>query len=89
MALDDRLWRSYGLLKSALMISSEETLLHLSHLRMGVNLGRIKDVDIRTVNELFLQVQPAHLQKAQGMKLNDEQRGAARAACIRKRLNQN
>ena len=33
---------------------------------MGVNLGRVKDIDIRTINELFLLTQPAHLQKIQG-----------------------
>jgi protein arginine kinase len=89
LALDDRLWRSYGILRHARTISTEETMLHLSHLRMGVNLGRIKDLDLRTVNELFLLTQPAHLQKIHGTKLNGEQRGAARADLIRRRLGSN
>jgi protein arginine kinase len=86
LALDDRVWRSYGILRHARMIGSEETMLHLSHLRMGINLGRIRDVDLQTVNELFMLTQPAHLQKLHGAKLNGEQRGAARAECIRHRL---
>ncbi len=86
LALDDRVWRSYGALKHARTISSEETMLHLSHLRMGINLGRMKLVDLKTVNELFLLTQPAHLQKVHGARLNGEQRSAARADCIRKRL---
>ncbi|MCG8405857.1 MAG: protein arginine kinase [Phycisphaerales bacterium] len=86
LALDDRVWRSYGALRNARTISSEETMLHLSHLRMGINLGRIKDVDLTTVNELFLITQPAHLQKLNGSRLNGEQRSAIRAELIRRRL---
>src|SRR5437870_3859870 len=59
IALDDKIWRSYAALKYARTISSDETMLHLSHLRMGINLGRIKDLDLATVNELFLLTQPA------------------------------
>src|ERR1043166_6465943 len=77
-ALDDRVWRSYGALRHARTISSEETLLHLSHLRMGINLGRIKDVSLSTVNELFLLTQPAHLQKIHGARLTGELKTSAR-----------
>ena len=44
---------------------------------MGVHLGRVKDVDIRTLNELFLLTQPAHLQKLSGRKLEGDIRRAA------------
>ena len=54
--------------------------------RMGINLGRVKDVDIKTVNELFLMTQPAHLQKLLGRKMDGDVRRAARADFIRKRL---
>lgn len=85
-ALDDRIFRSYGALRHARTISSEETLLHLSHLRLGVHVGRIKDIPIETLNQLFLEIQPAHLQKTHGGKLTGELRSAARADLIRKRL---
>ena len=42
-----------------------------------------------TVNELFLQMQPAHLQKLQGDRLSGEQRSVARAALFRARLSTN
>lgn len=86
LALDDQVWRSYGILKNARTISSDETMLHLSHLRMGINLGRIKDVDLETVNLLFLATQPAHLQKAHRARLTGKQRSIARAELIRDRL---
>ena len=57
--------------------------------RMGLHTGRVKSIDLQTLNELFLQTQPAHLQKLQGERLNGEQRSVARAAMIRSRLSTN
>jgi protein arginine kinase len=87
IALDDKVHRALGLLRSARLLTSEEVLSALSHLRMGINLGRVKDIDIRAVNEMFLQTQPAHLQKLQGKRLEGDVRRAARADFIRNRLN--
>jgi protein arginine kinase len=87
VALDDKVSRALGLLRSARLMATDETLLLLSHLRMGVHLGRVKDVDLRTINELFLLTQPAHLQKIQGKKMEGDVRRAARADYIRARLN--
>jgi len=89
VALDDKVCRALGLLRSARLLTSEEVMFLLSHLRMGINLGRIKDIQIKTINELFLLTQPAHLQKLQGKKLEGDLRRAARADFIRQRLNAN
>ena len=86
VALDDKVHRALGTLRNARLMGSEETLGWLSHLRMGVNLGRVKGIDIRTLNELFLLTQPAHLQKMQGKKLDGDARKALRADYIRQRL---
>jgi len=86
VALDDKVSRALGILRSARLMASEETLYLLSHLRMGVNLGRIKDVDVRTLNELFLMTQSAHLQKMTGRKLEGDVRRAVRADFIRQKL---
>lgn len=85
-ALDDKIWRAMGLLCNARMMSSTEALQCLSHLRMGLHIGRLRKVDLQTINELFLQTQPAHLQKLQGERLSGEQRSIARAALMRSRL---
>jgi len=84
--LEDRVWRAYGMLRSARTITSEETMDLLSAVRMGVNLGLIDDITIATVNELFIQTQPAHLQKLEGKKLESPERDVARASFIRGRL---
>lgn len=85
-ALDDRIFRAWGLLRNARLLTSEEVMFLLSHVRLGVHLGRIKDLDINTVNELFLLTQSAHLQKIMGKKLEGDLRRAERAAFVRQRL---
>lgn len=87
--LDDKVFRAFGLLENARAVSTEETLNLLSHLRMGINLGRLSGIDINTVNELFLQTQPAHLQKLTGEEMTPEQRSVIRADFIRKRFSKN
>lgn len=86
IAIDDRVHRSLSILRAARLISSEETMAHLSHVRLGINLQRVSDVKPQTVNELFLLTQPAHLQKLQGRAMEPNERAAARAAFIRRRL---
>ena len=85
-ALDDIVFRSLGALKSARLMSSEEALRLLSPVRLGIHLGRVKDTEIKTVNELVLMTQPAHLQKLMGKKLDGDERKAARAEFIRHKL---
>lgn len=84
--LEDRIWRAYGILRFARTISSNETLDLLSALRLGVDLGIMKDVDRPAVNELLLSSQPSHLQKLEGTKLSTQERDAKRAMFIRRRL---
>jgi len=84
--LEDRVWRAYGMLKNAHIISSEETLHHLSAIRLGVNLDLIKDIEIQSVNELFIATQPAHLQKLEKRELSAPERDVKRASLIRSTL---
>ena len=86
MALDDKIFRALGLLKFARLLATEDVLFALSHLRLGINLGRIKDIDMRTINELFLLTQPAHLQKVHKTPLESAERNVARATLLRQRL---
>ncbi len=84
--LEDRIWRAYGTLKSAYIITSNETIELLSSLRLGVDLGIIKDFDRQLINELSILTQPAHLQKIEGKKLSPTERDVKRAALIRRKL---
>ncbi|GMV80020.1 MAG: hypothetical protein AMXMBFR7_12040 [Planctomycetota bacterium] len=87
--LEDRVWRAYGLLKHVRVMTSDESMMLLSAVRMGVHLGILPGLDIGTVNELFLFSQPAHLQKLAGKALEAHQRDIRRAEFIRGRLESN
>jgi protein arginine kinase len=84
--LEDKVNRSYGILKSAHIINSQETIELLSLLRMGSDLGLVKDINRRTINELFIITQPAHLQKIENKKLSSQERDLKRAELIRSKL---
>lgn len=84
--LHDRVSRAYGILCTAQTISSEETLHLLSSVRMGVNLGLIKDLDISAINKLFIHTQPAHLQKIRGSELETADRNIQRALYLQSHL---
>lgn len=85
--LHDQIARAHAILKGAQTISSEETMHLLSSVRMGINLGLIDDLEIPTINELFIHTQPAHLQKIRREALASAERNIARASYLRKRLN--
>jgi protein arginine kinase len=85
--LHDRVSRAYGILRTAQTISSEETMHLLSSVRMGVNLGLIHDLEIPTLNKLFIYTQPAHLQKLSGVELDTADRNIERARYLRRYLN--
>ncbi len=84
--LHDQVSRAYGILRNAQTISSEETMHLLSSVRMGIDLELIDGLDMSTINELFIQTQPAHLQKIQHEPLESAERNAVRASYLRRRL---
>ncbi len=84
--LEDKICRSVGVLKNAHIISSQETAELLSMVRLGIDVGVVKDVDRGTINELFIMIQPAHLQKLEGKKLSTPERDEKRANLIRTKL---
>ncbi|MFH1394731.1 MAG: protein arginine kinase [Candidatus Omnitrophota bacterium] len=84
--ISDRIFRSYGTLKSARIITSSETIKLLSSIRLGIDLGLIKDITVGEVNEVLLYMQPAHLQKINGREISPYERDVKRADLIREKL---
>lgn len=85
MRIEDMVYRSYGILKNARILSSEECMKHLSNVRLGKNLGIIK-AEI-PINELLVYIQPGNIQKIEGKELSPFERDVARAAYVRERIN--
>lgn len=84
--LEDRVWRSWGLLRNARLMTSEEAMRHLSSLRLGVVMGVFDAVELSELQRLFLYSQPAHLQSLEGRELESGDRDVVRARFIRKQL---
>ncbi|MCX7918163.1 MAG: protein arginine kinase [bacterium] len=83
--VEDIVYRAYGILTQARLISARETINLLSQVRLGVNLGWI-DIPLVTINELMFITQPAHLQRLFGKELDSRMRDILRAKLIRERL---
>ena len=84
--LDDRIYRALGTLRAARLLGTEEAMKLLSRVRLGVYMNRLDGVEARTVNQLFLQIQPAHLQPAAGPAFSAEELREVRATLIREAL---
>lgn len=85
---EDTIWRSYGLLANARLLSADECMTLLSDLRLGVTMGMIKDVSLETVNRLLAEAQPATLIAQAGRNLDAPARDQLRAQTVRERLAQ-
>jgi protein arginine kinase len=82
----DRIKRSYGILKYAYRISSEEAMKLLSDVKLGIDMGIIENVDQKVLSELLVLIRPAHLQKINGKELTASERDIKRAELIQTRL---
>lgn len=83
--LEDQACRAWGLLTNARLLTTEESMQMLSMARLGA-LSDILPIDVKTINGLFLLVQPAHLQRAMNKEMDQEQRRQARATFVRAQL---
>jgi protein arginine kinase len=84
--LEDKVWRAYGILRYARSVSTKEALSLISAVRLGVGTGVIDDISIRTLNELLVYAQPAHLQETGEGAMEAGERDVARAEYIRAKL---
>jgi len=84
--LIEQMKRSLETLRRSSQISSEETMHLLSKLRMAAHLNLIDEIDIPLINRIFLQTQPAHIQKLRGGPLGSVERNRARAEYLQSAL---
>ncbi len=55
--------RSLGILKYSRKISSVEAMKHLSNVRLGMEMGIIKNIDFQDISKLMVDIQSASIQK--------------------------
>ncbi len=86
MQIEDRIWRSWGIMNNARLMSSQECMKLLSDIRLGVDMGIIENIPIKLLNEIMIETQTASLQKQNGMELSAGERDIIRAEMVRNKL---
>ncbi|MBQ8588610.1 MAG: protein arginine kinase [Clostridia bacterium] len=80
--LEDKIMRSYGILKSARILSTKELLELSSYVRFGISLGLISDIEPRVISTLMVETGPAHLSEM----ADPRERDIKRAQIVRGKL---
>ncbi len=84
--VEDRIFRSLGILERARRLRFHEFLEHYSNLKLGISLDLISEVDPDILQELLLWAQPAHLQWYIGEEISSVERDVLRADMVRSKL---
>ena len=87
--LEDKVYRSFGVISNCKKISSEEAREILSDVKLGTDLGIIKELDDLKVKKLYLYTKPANLQKYLGEVNDNYERDIKRAEVIKNIIKEN
>ena len=83
--VEDKVWRAYGILQHARVLSGKEFMSLLSAVRLGCSLGLIDGLPLGFINQLMIVTQPSHLQAESRAELSSVERGVRRAELVRRR----
>lgn len=83
---EDRVWRAWGLLTRARLLTTREAFELLSDVRLGCSLEILPRVPTSVSNHLLMRVQSAHLQVEAGKAMQAPERDEARARFVRDQL---
>lgn len=87
ITLRDQIGRAFGILGHAHSMSSKEALNLLSIVKLGIDLGVFPETARSCIDALFIETQPAHLQKESDIpKMTPEERDTMRASLLRQKL---
>ena len=86
--LEDRVYRAYGTLAFSRKISSEECRNLMSIIKLGTDLGIIKELNDTKVSKINLYTQVGNLQKYLGKNLDAYERDIKRAEVIKQIINE-
>lgn len=84
--IEDKVFRSYGLLKNSRLMSSNEAMNHLSNVKLAYDMGFLKNPRLKDVVNLMLDIKPATIQKNLNKDISKEERDKIRAKIIREFL---
>jgi len=84
---EDLIYRAFATINSARILSFEETMLMVSRVKLGIQMGLKLPVDVTCLNELIITAQPAHIQNTVKKELPPHERNIKRATLVRRLLN--
>ena len=84
IGLADKVYRAFGILENARILSSNECIDLLSDVKLGTDMGIISELDDTKIKKLFLYTKPANLQKYYGKVMDSNERDLKRTEIIRK-----
>ncbi len=82
----DHVSRALGVLLYAELLSSREAIDLLSALKLGVEMGIVKNITLEELDDICVLTQPGHLQKIKGKKHRIKDRDRIRSKLVREKL---
>ena len=86
--MEDKVWRAFGILSHARILTSQEFMNLLSAVRLGRTLGLVQGVPSDFLNHLMIATQPSHLRADAGRGLTPAEHDLRRADLVREKLSQ-
>lgn len=84
----DKIYRSYGIIKYAKVLTTKEAMTYLSDIKMGYEMGILNEPKAKiNIYGLVMNIQPGNLQKKIGLDLNNQETDEKRASFIREQFN--
>jgi protein arginine kinase len=86
LRLEDRISRSYGILTNSKLLSTQEAMGYISDVRLGVDMGFIKNLKPEEINNLFITAGPSYIQEVFKKTMTPLERDLNRANLLRQKL---
>ena len=86
--LEDNIYRAYGILSNCRKLSYKESRNLLSMVKLGVDLGILREMNDLEVQKLYLYTKNANMQKYFGEEFDDNQLDTKRAEIVRKLISE-
>lgn len=83
MELEDKIYRSLGILTHSRLMSSKEAMNHLSNIKLGWDINLIQNEKFKEIVKLMIDIQPANIQKTLEKDMLSNERDKSRAEIIR------
>lgn len=84
--LEDKIYRSLGILKNAVLLDENECLKLLSNVRMGIEMELIKDTDINLLDSLIVDTQMATIRRIYSKDMSKKDENVKRAEYVKEKL---